>query len=223
MAVCLPPPSFELMDCQGTVLRHVPTACLDEQMLKDLAQIFESDKRSKLVAECPEFGMPGASAYLALVGGDYNRAREEILAVHQCFKEQTAQHVHQLEAALQDAQQAKEQAEVERDGAVAEKDSAIAESVQLTLQKDEYENMVQDLVKENVAFKAETAIANIKLFAMEIANIKLHAMEVKEQIASIKLRSMEAKNKHFLSCLSDWYVSVAAGQHQAAFHGGKVQ
>jgi len=219
-------------------------------MLKDLAQIFESDKRSKLVAECPEFGMPGASAYLALVGGDYNRAREEILAVHQCFKEQvgasfvlcvlvcllhiaaaaccfpfpasralrhacklpftvtpsedssghllshirvaafastvllyvtvlprgkttavphscpwislqTAQHVHQLEAALQDAQQAKEQAEVERDGAVAEKDSAIAESVQLTLQKDEYENMVQDLVKENVAFKAETAVSQL--------------------------------------------------------------
>ena len=74
---------------------------------------------------------------------------------------QTAQHVHQLEAALQDAQQAKEQAEVERDGAVAEKDSAIAESVQLTLQKDEYENMVQDLVKENVAFKAETAVSQL--------------------------------------------------------------
>ncbi len=58
------------------------------QTLKDLAQVFELDKRSKLVAECPEFGMPGASAYLALVGGDYYRAREEILAVHQRFKEQ---------------------------------------------------------------------------------------------------------------------------------------
>lgn len=58
------------------------------QTLKDLAQVLEVDKRSKLEAECPEFGMSGASAYLALAGGDYNLAREELLAVHQRFKAQ---------------------------------------------------------------------------------------------------------------------------------------
>ncbi len=76
---------------------------------------------------------------------------------------QTAQQVQQLEAALQDAQQARKKAEVERDGAVAEKDSAIAECVELTLQSNKWENTVQDLVEENVAFKAETAVSQLSL------------------------------------------------------------
>ena len=42
-------------------------------------------------------------------------------------------------------------------------------------------------------------------------------------MANIKLAAMEVKNKHFLSCLSDCYVTIADGQHQAVCHGGEVQ
>ncbi|KAL0040267.1 hypothetical protein WJX77_001790 [Trebouxia sp. C0004] len=164
MAVCLPSPSFELLDCQGTVLRHVPTACLDEQTLKELAEVFESDKKAKIGAEFPEFGTSGASAYLAFLGGDYNGAREMLLTVQQRFMEQNAQHIHQLEADLQGAQQATEQAQFERDGAVADANSAIAECVHLTQQRDRWAKMVQ----ENETFKAEAQRANIKLHAMEV-------------------------------------------------------
>jgi len=74
---------------------------------------------------------------------------------------QNAQHVHQLEADLQDAQQATEQAEFERDGAVADTDSAIEEGVHLAQQRDKFENLVQDLVEENEAFKAEAQVSQL--------------------------------------------------------------
>ena len=58
------------------------------QMLKHLVEVFEFEKKFQLVAEFPEFGFLGASAYLAQLGGNYERAREMLLAVQQCFKEQ---------------------------------------------------------------------------------------------------------------------------------------
>ena len=69
---------------------------------------------------------------------------------------QNAEHIHRLEADLQDARQAREQAELERD-------DAVAEGVHLTQQRDEFQNMAQDLVEENVAFKAETAVSQLSL------------------------------------------------------------
>jgi hypothetical protein len=57
------------------------------QMLKRLAEVLESDKKSKLAAEFPEFGMPGASAYLAHADGDYDRAHDMLLEVQQHYKE----------------------------------------------------------------------------------------------------------------------------------------
>ncbi len=69
---------------------------------------------------------------------------------------QIAEHIHRLEADLQDARQAREQAEFDRDGAVAE-------GVHLTQQRDKFQKMVQDLVQENVAFKAETAVSQLSL------------------------------------------------------------
>ncbi|DBA90296.1 TPA: hypothetical protein ACH3X1_003583 [Trebouxia sp. C0004] len=132
--------------------------------LKELAEVFESDKKAKIGAEFPEFGTSGASAYLAFLGGDYNGAREMLLTVQQRFMEQNAQHIHQLEADLQGAQQATEQAQFERDGAVADANSAIAECVHLTQQRDRWAKMVQ----ENETFKAEAQRANIKLHAMEV-------------------------------------------------------
>ena len=73
---------------------------------------------------------------------------------------QTVQQVQQLEADLQDARQAKEQAELERDGAVADSDSAVAEGVR---QRDEWENTMEDLVKERETFKAEAAVSQLSL------------------------------------------------------------
>ncbi len=89
--------------------------------------------------------------------------RKAAAVTHPCLwvSLQGAQHVHQLEAALQDAQQAREQAELERDDALAEKDSAIAEGVRLTLESNKWENMVRDLEQENETFKAETAVSQL--------------------------------------------------------------
>ena len=61
-------------------------------MLKQLAEVFESDKKSKLSAEFPEVGPSGASAYLGQAGGDYDRAREMLVAVYQRFKERVGFH-----------------------------------------------------------------------------------------------------------------------------------
>ena len=221
-------------------------------MLQNAQQIqqTELDLKFKLVAEFPQFGFLGASVYLAQLGGSYERAREMLLAVQQCFKEQVgpcfmlcvlvcllyiaaaaccfplpastalrhscklsiavtpskslpgyllchifgwlrlqpqccvlfcqriatafshwclwlllqnAQQIQQLRSELQDAQQATNQAQVEKAGAVAETDSAIAEGVHLTQQRDMWENMVEDLKKENVILKAEAQVRQLSL------------------------------------------------------------
>ncbi|DBA92279.1 TPA: hypothetical protein ACH3X2_003707 [Trebouxia sp. C0005] len=86
---------------------------------------------------------------------------------------QNAQQIQQLRSELQDAQQATNQAQVEKAGAVAETDSAIAEGVHLTQQRDMWENMVEDLKKENVILKAEAQRANFKLHDMEVRSKEL--------------------------------------------------